>query len=117
MIQLEHKNDMNFIKNIKKTYKQGLDIIKLKNKDYATDSDPWKNFKSAEIAGVSVERAILVRILDKIARISNLIDKPPAVKEEVIEDTMLDAINYLAILKEYINEHSRTTKKPRKTTK
>lgn len=90
-----------FIKSIENTYKKGIEIIKLKNADYANSSDPFKNFKSAEIIGLSVERAILVRVLDKITRISNLLSKEADVKEESLEDTLLDAINYLAILKSY----------------
>jgi len=93
---------MKFLESIEKTYKDGIGIIKLKNADYATKADPWQNFRFARLVGVSVERAILVRISDKLARISNLIDKEPSVVEERIEDTLLDLINYVAILKAYL---------------
>ena len=91
----------NFIKNIEATYLRGVEIIKIKNRDYAGDTDPFKNFRSASIAGIEVDRAILIRILDKLSRISNLLNNEPAVKDEKIEDTILDCINYLAILKAY----------------
>lgn len=90
-----------FIESIKHTYEQGLAIVQKKNADYAVETDPYKNFRSADIVGVPVQRAILVRVLDKLSRVSNLLDKPPAVVDEGIEDTLLDAINYLAILKAY----------------
>jgi len=40
----------------------------------------------------------MVRILDKMARISNLMHKEAKVKDETVLDTIADAINYLAIL-------------------
>ena len=91
-----------FIASIEKTYADGVDIIKKKNADYATSVDPFKNFRSAEVAGVSVPRAIIVRVLDKISRIQNLLDKDPVVTGETRSDTITDAINYLAILKAYL---------------
>ncbi len=91
-------NQEQFLKLISEIYDEGLATIKLKNADYATDDDPFKNFRSAETIGVDVEKAILVRVLDKLSRIGNLLNKEPSVVEESVEDTLLDAINYLAIL-------------------
>jgi len=90
---------VNFISSIQNTYEQGINLIRKKNADYANNSNPFKNFESAVMAGVSVERAILVRVLDKISRISNLLEKDRMVLDETLEDSLLDAINYLAILK------------------
>lgn len=92
-----------FIANLEKSYKDGLALVKIKNNDYATGDDPWKNFRFAEIVGVPVERAILVRMSDKLARISNILGKTAEVKDESITDTLLDLINYTAILKAYID--------------
>ena len=91
-----------FVKNIESTYTECVDLILKKNADYATAVDPFQNFRNASVVGVSVERAILVRVMDKISRISNLLDKEAEVKDESINDTIHDAINYLAILKEKI---------------
>lgn len=93
--------NQDFIASIKNTYAKGVGIIEKKNADYAVVTDPFKNFRSAEVVGVPVQRAILVRVLDKLSRVSNLLEKPPAVVDENIEDTLIDAINYLAILKAY----------------
>lgn len=101
---------MNFFDSIEKTYKDGLEIIHKKNHDYAGEEDHWKNFRYAEMVGVSVERAILVRVSDKLARVSNLLDKDPEVLDERLEDTLLDMINYLAILKAYM-EHDIPSRK------
>jgi len=102
-------NQEQFIANIQGTFAVGLDLIKKKNSDYANSHNPFRNFESASIIGLKVEHAILVRILDKISRISNLIDKDAAVKDESLEDTIIDAINYLAILKAYRDENIRST--------
>lgn len=94
-------NREEFIASIESTYKKGVSIVKMKNADYANSDDPFKNFRSAEIVGLTVERAILVRVLDKITRISNLLGKEADVKEESLEDSCLDMINYMAIFVAY----------------
>lgn len=90
-----------FITSIRKTFDDGLALIEVKNKDYANSADPFRNFRSASIVGLEPDRAILVRVLDKIARVSNLLDNEAAVSSERLEDTLLDCINYVAILKAY----------------
>lgn len=92
-------NRQQFLENIRHTYDTGIQLIEAKNEDYAGKDNPFRNFESAWVAGVSTERAILIRILDKLSRVSNLISKKNVVQDEKIEDTILDAINYLAILK------------------
>lgn len=75
-----------------------------KNNDYGgSNNDPFANFRNSTIAGVSVEKGILVRLMDKMSRVSTLLDKEAMVKDEAITDTIEDAINYLAIMKAYIN--------------
>lgn len=74
-------------------------IMEAKNGDYATDSNPFSNFKLVEDLWIaSAEQAILVRMSDKFARIANLIDKEAKVKDETIEDTLIDLANYSIIL-------------------
>ena len=92
-----------FNNQIEKTFKDCLRLILSKNKDYAENNSPFKNFKISLLVGVPVDRAILVRITDKLSRISNLLDRPPEVKDEKIDDSIDDMINYLAILKTWIN--------------
>lgn len=95
--------------SIKETYKQAISIIEKKNNDYAKNDDGISNFKLAIAVGVSIERGILVRMMDKMSRISNLLDKEGDVKNESIQDTLLDLCNYSAILKAIVDEkRSRT---------
>lgn len=98
-----------FKKSIEETFNKGLSIVARKNNDYAKGDDPFRNFKFANLVGLSVEKAILVRISDKLARISNVLDKKSiSVVDESLDDTIIDAINYLAILKAWVeeNQHS-----------
>ena len=100
-----------FIGSLEKTFKVCLDIAHKKNSDYAQNTDPFKNFKFAELIGLGVDKAILVRISDKLARISNLTDKKSiAVLDENLEDTIIDAINYLAILKAWLESSKEVEK-------
>ena len=76
-------------------------ILVDKNHDYAgeTDVDALKNFKLVEYLGIcSIQQGIMVRMCDKMSRMSNLLNKPPAVKDESFEDTARDLINYTVIL-------------------
>lgn len=71
-----------------------------KNADYSGNSGSMKNFElSAEITGIKMSKGILTRLVDKVTRIGNLIDKEDGeVKDESIFDTIQDLINYSAIL-------------------
>ena len=90
------------VDSVDKTFTECLEILKIKNHDYAGEEDSYKNFRFAELVGLSVERAILVRMSDKLARISNCLDKDVKVKDETVSDTLSDLINYTAILKAYL---------------
>lgn len=101
-------NRAQFIKSIEKTYKDGVEIIRIKNADYGADENPFKNFESARVIGLDVKEAILLRTLDKMSRMGNLLKQEAQVKDESIEDSIVDAINYLAILKAYIEYESQS---------
>jgi ribosomal protein S18 len=100
-----------FLKNIEDTFSKCLATAKAKNSDYAGVGDPFRNFNSSELVGVPIPRAILVRMMDKISRVSNLLDKEASVKDEPIADTLEDLINYTAILKAYLDEQTKITQR------
>lgn len=104
-----------FLKNIEDTFSKCLATAKAKNSDYAGVGDPFRNFNSSELVGVPIPRAILVRMMDKISRVSNLLDKEASVKDEPIADTLEDLINYTAILKAYLNEQTKITQRDETT--
>ena len=90
------------LRDMENTFEACLATARRKNHDYGgSNNDPYANFRNSTIAGVTVERGILVRLMDKMSRISTLLDKDAMVKDEAVDDTIDDAINYLAILKSY----------------
>ena len=104
-------NQKQFLSHLENTFKQGLELVRIKNADYAIESNPFQNFDFAKLIGLKPEEAILVRVSDKLARVSNLLRKEDvAVVEESIADTCLDMINYLAIMMAYMeNEKTKTS--------
>lgn len=81
-------------------------ITKAKNADYTgTSDDPFANFTQTEsVAGVSTEAGFLVRMGDKMARIKSFVQKGVLqVKDESVEDTLLDLANYCILMAGYIN--------------
>lgn len=81
------------------------EIVKAKNADYTGESqDPFFNFNMVEKLGISTtETGILTRMLDKFARITSFVKKGVLkVKDETVEDTLLDLANYCIIMAAYI---------------
>lgn len=82
-----------------------MKITKAKNSDYTgiTD-DPFANFARVEHLGIcSIEQGFLVRMTDKISRISSFVQKGTLeVKDESVEDTLLDLANYSLLMLGYI---------------
>ena len=75
-------------------------IYKMKNEDYGSSvSDTYKDF------GIV---SFLVRIQDKINRLKTLTKKESLVKDEKIEDTLLDLANYsiLALIELKMEENN-----------
>lgn len=93
-----------FLTRAKATFEKCFSVLEKKNADYGADSDPFKNFRMSVQVKVEPARGILVRLSDKVSRVSNLLDKEPAVVSESIHDTIEDAINYLVILDNLIAE-------------
>lgn len=86
------------VARLKELHRECVKISESKTQDYATDEDPWKNFKSAERVGVDPFRGVLIRLLDKIGRICEIARKGyHAVGDETIYDTLKVASNYCLI--------------------
>jgi len=96
------KNDLLTIAD--KTFERCLNTLQKKNADYAGNetqtNDALRNFKLVSYLNItSTTSGILVRLCDKLSRISNIYNRVEEVKEETVFDTIEDAINYLIILK------------------
>jgi hypothetical protein len=91
-------NQEQFKTTLREFYDECLAISAKKNADYADADNPFKNFEQVKLLGISVEKGIMVRILDKTTRVGNLLDREAKVEDEKIHDTLIDISNYCAIL-------------------
>lgn len=96
-----------FIDRLCQLYDNNVDISKNKNSDYAGISDPFANFKACEMLGIPAEEGIIVRMTDKLMRISNLLKRSAKVKDESILDTLSDLANYSMILRMLIESRQK----------
>lgn len=94
---LEYTNPL--IETVEALFSDAISLLKKKNHDYTPKDDPISNFRLADTLGItSTERAIMVRLMDKITRIAVGLNKEYMVKDEKMKDNIIDAINYLGIL-------------------
>lgn len=86
-----------FLAQHKKLFEEAYQIILIKNVDYASEDDPFENFRMFGRYG------ILCRIGDKISRLKTIHKNKGkhAVKSETVKDTVLDALNYLVFYLTY----------------
>ena len=91
-------------------------LMAKKNHDYAGGScedEPFLNFERVAAMGItSTERGFLVRMVDKMSRLSTFcIEGSLKVPDESFHDTILDLINYGILLHGYIS--SKTSDDPK----
>lgn len=83
-----------------------IEVTQAKNHDYSgfSDDDPFVNFKVVERCGISsTEQGFLTRMMDKISRVNSFVKQGVCnVKDEKIEDTLLDLANYSILMAGYI---------------
>lgn len=106
-------NRKQLLQSIEDTFKDAHSIVEAKNRDYAgkTGEDAFANFKFGSLLGIGVEKSILSRVVDKIARLNSIIESGEvAVKSDSISDSIRDCCNYLAIMKAYVDEKNKESK-------
>jgi len=86
-----------YLDNFAEVTKQMLEITAKKSNDYASDDDPFRNFREFG------ELGILVRMSDKFSRLRTALydRKDMAVSDETVEDTILDLATYAILLLSY----------------
>ena len=86
-----------YLEHFAKVTEDMLDLTTKKSNDYASDADPFANFR------MFGELGILVRMSDKMARLKSALHdhKEMAVSEETVEDTILDLATYAILLLSY----------------
>ena len=73
-------------------------LMQAKNTDYAKDA-VFGNLDACDQLGIcSTEMGILVRMLDKIKRLVNTLDAEAMVKDENLQDSCDDLLNYAVLL-------------------
>jgi hypothetical protein len=98
-------NKHQYLESIGGFFHACVQTVANKSADYATDDDPFLNFRMCESVGIaSLEAGIIVRMCDKMSRLVQLTKHPAAVKSESIQDTCLDLANYSAILATYLSQ-------------
>lgn len=65
-----------------------INLLRKKNTDYNKATDALSGFRKFGVHG------ILVRLEDKLGRVANLLNKEAQVKDESVDDTLLDIANY-----------------------
>lgn len=98
--------------------KQARELSRRKGEDYSGPEDNLGNFKNTERVGIcSAETGIMVRIQDKVSRLTQILDKGTAVDDETVNDTLIDLLNYsillAALLEENKGEQEKETEKSR----
>lgn len=82
-----------------------IKITARKNADYTgKGDDPFANFTRVEQMGIaSTEQGFLTRMTDKLCRITTFVQKGVLkVKDESVDDTLLDLANYCILMSGYI---------------
>lgn len=99
-----HVNGMDkqqFLEAFVATTEKMVQTARDKNNDYTATDDPFDNFFAVEQLNVcEAEIGLLVRMTDKFKRVVALIKgKEQMVKEESIDDTLIDLANYAILLR------------------
>lgn len=90
-------NKEQFLKEFETVTKEMYAITKAKNADYTGDnSQPFKNFTMVETMGAATtEQGFFTRMNDKMMRFAGFLkNEILEVKDEKIEDTLMDLANY-----------------------
>lgn len=85
--------------------KRMVEVTRAKNADYTgTSVDPFANFTRVESIGIcSTEQGFLTRMFDKFSRITSFVQKGVLqVKDESVEDTLIDLANYSILMAGFI---------------
>ncbi len=87
---------------IEAVFVECADIVDKKNDDYASPNDFYANFRLVEDIGLPMWVGVVIRYLDKFSRLKRFTQRflntgELHVKNENIEDTFIDGINYKAI--------------------
>lgn len=93
--------------------KKMIEVTRAKNADYTgLSGDPFANFSKIETMGIcSTEQGFLTRMFDKFSRITSFVQKGVLeVKDESVEDTLIDLANYCILMAGFIRSRRASLK-------
>ena len=80
-------------------FHEAYEILQSKNDDYSQESNPVSNFEFiGKMVGISPAQAAFSRMMDKVARLQECLEKGTTVKDETLRDTLMDLVNYSVLL-------------------
>jgi len=83
-------------------------LMEKKNQDYsAADGGVFANFNACTFLGVNPCTGILLRMIDKISRLSSFIERGELKVDEGCEDSVIDIINYSVLLLGMLEEQKK----------
>ena len=95
--------------------KKAHELMKRKNADYAgrAGTEPFANFTRCEAMGIcTTEAGMLVRMTDKLSRLSSFVEAGAfQVKDESLEDTCVDIINYAILFHSFVQNKKNSNRK------
>lgn len=83
---------------------KGKSLMTAKNADYSKSTALGNFFVAEALQACSAENGIIVRMSDKLSRIVSILEKGNQVKDESVQDTLVDIINYTVLLGAVIRE-------------
>lgn len=97
-------NKQEYFEFAEQFFNECIEISRKKNADYTGKIDnPFSNFSSVEVLGISTEHGFLTRMMDKFKRIASFVENGELqVKDESVMDTLKDLANYSCLLAGYI---------------
>lgn len=84
------------------------ELMVRKNADYTGGGGPFANFETSQMYGVHRVKGALIRLNDKLQRINSFVTQDLQVKDESVEDTIIDVINYVVLIAGMIREEKST---------
>jgi hypothetical protein len=74
-------------------------LMESKNKDYTGGGSVFANLEACTIIGIHPVKGTIIRMIDKLQRLNSyVVNGELAVKDEGVEDTLIDIINYSVLI-------------------
>jgi hypothetical protein len=106
-----NKDSLALVEFAESFFGRAIETMKKKNADYTgfKDDNPFANFEAVEAFGLNTEIGFLTRMTDKMARIASFVKNGELkVKDESVQDTLLDLANYSMLFAAYLKSIKKT---------